>query len=218
MKKEDECFIVQDLLLNYVDGVLSETTEKFVNIHIKNCKNCQEKLKIINKNIEQEENMKEKKEIDYLKNINRKLNKKTLWIFVSTILLAIIVFFNIAVFINYNEVASEVQIYFDANATEDEISNVEEMIKSKYQEVQIIYISKEDSLQKLKEKFKEKENLLDGFDINILSASYLIKADIETIKDIANMVQDVPQVKKVQTSVDENPYLLFIYKNKISDL
>ena len=42
MQKE-KCEIVQDLLLNYVDGVLSNSSKKLVENHLKECKECNQR-------------------------------------------------------------------------------------------------------------------------------------------------------------------------------
>ena len=49
MKEENECEIVQDLLLSYNDNVLNESSKKLVEEHLKTCKTCQEKLQEIKK-------------------------------------------------------------------------------------------------------------------------------------------------------------------------
>ena len=44
---KNECEIVNDLLPNYVESLVSEETKKFVNEHIKNCEKCKKKLEIL---------------------------------------------------------------------------------------------------------------------------------------------------------------------------
>ena len=87
MKKE--CEIVQDLLFSYNDGVLSKSSIELVENHIKDCKLCQDKLKEIQ--LDNNKNNDEKKEVDYLKKVRKKLDKKTKIITISTILLVIII-------------------------------------------------------------------------------------------------------------------------------
>ena len=40
MEKKNECEIVQDLLLGYVDETLNNETKKFVEMHLNECKKC----------------------------------------------------------------------------------------------------------------------------------------------------------------------------------
>ena len=51
MRKEKECDLVKDLLLNYVDGVLTDTSKEFVEQHISGCPKCQERLQDIKKDL-----------------------------------------------------------------------------------------------------------------------------------------------------------------------
>jgi len=89
MKKE--CDMVQDLLFSYSDGVLSEASKAFVEEHLKACKECEKQLEEIQN--ENKETTKEiRKEIDYLKGIERKARWKVIRvIFLLLILVGVIV-------------------------------------------------------------------------------------------------------------------------------
>ncbi len=85
MKKE--CKIIQDLLPNYIEELVSEDTKLFIDEHLKKCENCQEAL----------ENMKEKlttnaekvdKTVNCLKRYNREL--KVLQIILLIILVSFV--------------------------------------------------------------------------------------------------------------------------------
>lgn len=70
---KNECDIVSDLLFSYNDGVLSKTSNDFVEEHLKNCEKCSKILE----EIKNENNIKEQvKEIDFLKKIKNKISKK----------------------------------------------------------------------------------------------------------------------------------------------
>lgn len=84
MGKRNECDIVQDLLLNYVDDVLNPTTKELAEEHLKICTKCQEKLKEIQEDRKQEEK-EQKKEIDYLKKIKRKARMKSILLAIGII-------------------------------------------------------------------------------------------------------------------------------------
>ena len=73
---KNECEIVNDLLPNYVESLVSEETKKFVNEHIKSCEKCKKKLEILkeDKNKKQRREREEQKiEIDHLKKYNKKM-------------------------------------------------------------------------------------------------------------------------------------------------
>lgn len=88
MKKKAECEIVQDLLLGYVDNILNSESKKIVEKHLIECENCQNRLKEIKNDIEENENN-EKKQIDYLKKVRIKNKIKSI-LFVITILILIL--------------------------------------------------------------------------------------------------------------------------------
>ena len=208
MKKE--CEIVQDLLFSYNDGVLSKSSIELVENHIKDCKLCQDKLKEIQ--LDNNKNNDEKKEVDYLKKVRKKLDKKTKIITISTILLVIIIILNIAVFVNYNNVASNIQIYMDNDITQEELSQIEQKIIDNYKDIEITYNSSEDELNSMKEKFGDNQNLLAGYNEsnNPFPASYIVKAKLKDVNNIKRDVENLDGVKKVTTYIEENPYLLFL--------
>ena len=86
MKKE--CDLVQDLLFSYNDGILSNTSKELVEKHLKNCDICLNKLKEIrNEEIKLDES--QDKQVDYLKKIRKKLNKRKIYFIISITLLVI---------------------------------------------------------------------------------------------------------------------------------
>ena len=48
MDKNDECEIVKDLSSLHIDNMLSESSQKFVEEHLKKCNKCQEYYKALN--------------------------------------------------------------------------------------------------------------------------------------------------------------------------
>ena len=92
---KNECDIVKDLLFSYCDGVLSQTSKELVEEHLKNCENCRNTLEEIKQD---DKSPKQKKEIDFLKNIKKKLNKKNIIISITLVFLVCIVIFNVLAF------------------------------------------------------------------------------------------------------------------------
>ena len=81
------CKIIQDLFPNYIEKLTSEETNEYIENHIKECEECKEKLKTMQKEIEIGEKQELKKETKYLKKYNKKLR-----IFQAIILIFVIIF------------------------------------------------------------------------------------------------------------------------------
>ena len=62
MNKKD-CKIIQDLLPSYSDGITSQETNNYIEDHLKNCVECRDTLKNMNKEIELNENIEQTKEL-----------------------------------------------------------------------------------------------------------------------------------------------------------
>jgi len=92
MDKKTECEIVQDLLFGYSDDVLNAESNKLVEKHLLECKECQSKFNEIQKDIEIHENN-QKKQIDYLKKIRRRNTIKTILISVVIVFLIFFIFY-----------------------------------------------------------------------------------------------------------------------------
>lgn len=205
---KNECEIVQDLLFGYNDKTLRNTSKEFVENHLKECNECKEILKQIQNDIESEEEI---EEINYFKKVRSKINRKNIFLIIALVLLAFVILFNILVFVNYNNKASEMKIVLKDNVTQEQLNDIEQIIKSNFKDVEINYSSKEDELQKYKEKFK---NFMTEYDENNnpFSDMYYIKANINDIEKIDKLLQNVDYIKKVGTYTTANPYLLFIDK------
>ena len=92
MKKE--CEIINDLLPNYVENLVSEETKKFVNEHISNCEQCKKQLEILREDrnkINLKSKDEQKIELDYLKKYNKKM------IILKIILITIITLITISI-------------------------------------------------------------------------------------------------------------------------
>ena len=99
MKNKKECEIVQDLLVNYSDGILNPESKKIVEKHLSECEECREELKLIQEDIKK--NYKEQIELDYLKKIRIKTKIKSILIALAIIgLISIIIFLNNFIKIN----------------------------------------------------------------------------------------------------------------------
>lgn len=209
MKKE--CEIVEDLLFGYQDGTLHNESKELVENHLISCEQCKKlfnemkKDKIDNKK-EQEE------EIDYLKKVKKKINKKNKWIIIIGIILGIIILFNIFIFTYYYSEAGKVKIYLSDNITEEQKENIENSVTNIDGEAEIKYYSKEDSLNQMKEKFKDREELLSGYnkDNNPLPAYFVVDTEIENGEKIKNTVESLEGIEHINNIGDTNPYMFML--------
>lgn len=209
MENNTECEITQDLLLGYVDNTLNPSSKQFVENHLKECKSCQERLEIINSDINKNEK-KQKKEIDFLKNINHKINNKNKLIVISSIALIIIVIFNILVFINYYTQIPEIEIFLDPKISNEDKTNVENVIKKYESDIETTFISSKDALQKEQEAFSEYNLTISEDNANTFPSSYKITADKDIIIELQDIFSKMSGIKSIKTYIDQNPYELFI--------
>ena len=146
MQEKEKCNIVQDLLLSYVDDILTKDSKKFVEEHFKSCKDCEEKLHSIKKDLEQIANTNQQKEIDYLKGVKNKISKKNKVIIIVTVILLIAIIINIAIITAYNVLCRTVEIRLSEDISTEELEDIKTSIISQDSTAQIIYKSKEEYL------------------------------------------------------------------------
>ena len=210
MKKE--CEIVQDLLFGYQDGTLHKASEELVEKHLKECEECKKVFAEMIK--DKEDKSKQKQEIDYLKNVKRKMSKKNKLIVIIGIFLFIIILFNIGIFAYYYHEAGKVEIYLDDDITEEQLDEIRNTILGIDNNAKFEYYSKEDALNQMKEKFKDNGDLLSGYggENNPLPAFLEVDTSIENAKKIETTMQSIEGVKKTTGSFDSNPYLFMFSK------
>ena len=66
------CEIIEDLLPSYLDEVLSDSVKEAVEIHLKSCSRCSERLEELRQQIGKEEQEQQKKGKQFLKKIKRR--------------------------------------------------------------------------------------------------------------------------------------------------
>ena len=210
-----ECEIVQDLLFGYKDKTLHNASKELVERHLEKCSICKKILKDLEEeenDKENQEKIEEEKEIDYLKNVNKKISKKNKLIIIIGIILLIIILLNIGIFIYYYKEARKVQIYLEDDVTQEQLDNIESSILNIDNNAKIKYYSKEDALNDIKLKFKENANLLSGYETvnNPLPAYYIVETSIDNAKNLVSNMENIDGVKKVTGNFNLNPYLLVI--------
>ena len=110
---KNECKIVQDLLVNYVDDLLSKETNIYIEEHLEKCNKCKtffDNIKNENKENVQDYN------IDYLKKYDKelKLFKYTLIILLIT-LIGMFVFVNVKKYFVFNNIAEKLENYKESD-------------------------------------------------------------------------------------------------------
>ena len=113
MERKNECEIVQDLLIGYVDGVLNTESKKLVEKHLVECEKCRKRLEDIKKDVQENEDN-QKKEIDYLKKIRRKSRIKAILMALGIILFIFIGIY-LYQFIIVNNIANKTQNSLSSN-------------------------------------------------------------------------------------------------------
>ncbi len=204
MKKE--CEIVQDLLIGYQDGTLHTYSKELVEKHLKKCEECNKVFNEMKK--DEVEGSIQEQEIDYLKNVKRKISKKNKLLIAIGTILTIVILLNIVVFAYYYHEARKVQIYLNNDVTEEQIGDIKNAITNIDENAKIEYHSKEDALNELKEKFSDNKDLLSGYggDNNPLNAYYVIDASMENARKIEGLEGNLPGIKKITTNLSYNPY------------
>lgn len=113
MNNNDECDIVKDLAIPYTENLINSKSKKFVEEHLKTCKECEKYYSDINSNILSETKnakIEEKHELDFLKKVRKNMNiLKIILICIIIIIGAIIM----GVFIKYQIVTKVVNNSYD---------------------------------------------------------------------------------------------------------
>ena len=134
------CEIVKDLLPNYIEKLTKEETSTFIEKHIDKCKKCRKYYENMNFNIDIKEI--NKKEIQYLKKINKKIYKAIFLGIILGLLSLVILYLSIVIYrfhvLNtvsnkYSQYEQVNNIYIEFNYTlYDSNNSFKENIKRKY--------------------------------------------------------------------------------------
>ena len=204
MKKE--CEIVQDLTFGYCDGTLNPASKELVEKHLVKCEECKKVYEEIKKDKKMDDD--DKIEIDYLKRINKKLKRKKIMIVISSICIVLLVVLHIVAFICYYHDHTTIEIFMNKKISEEQMTNIQNQIKNQIENVEITYVSPEEQLEKMKERFKENQDLLAGYNAenNIFTPSFIIKTKtIQDMEKIEESLETVEGIKKI-SSTSSNLY------------
>ena len=204
MKKE--CEIVQDLIFGYCDGTLNSASKELVEKHLVKCEECKKVYEEIKKDKKMDDD--DKIEIDYLKRVNKKLKRKKIMIVISSICIVLLVVLHIIAFICYYHDHTTIEIFMNKDISEEGIENIRNQIENQSEDVQITYVSPEENLEKMKERFKENQDLLARYNAenNIFTPSFIIKTKtIQDMEKIEKSLEDVEGIKLI-SSTSSNLY------------
>ena len=208
MKKE--CEIVQDLIFGYCDGTLNPASKELVEKHLVKCEECKKVYEEIKKDKKMDDE--DKIEIDYLKRVHKKLKRKKIMIVISSICVVLLVVLHIVAFICYYHDHTTIEIFMNEDISEDGIEKIRNQIENQSEDVQITYVSPEENLEKMKERFKENQELLEGYNAenNIFPPSFIIKTKtIQDMEKIEESLENIDGIKKI-SSTSSNLYESFV--------
>lgn len=104
MNKNDECEIVKDLAIQYVENIINDKSKIFVEQHLSNCDSCKRYYSDISLNIQNEkknERKNDKFELDFLKKIRRNMNILKITLSIILLIISILV---LGIFIKYQNI------------------------------------------------------------------------------------------------------------------
>lgn len=123
---------------------------------------------------------------------------------------------NINHFVAEVESAQGIQVFINNDATQEQIEEVEEKLRALDGVSTTEYVSKEDALNQMKDRFGDKRDLLAGYEENnIFPPSYVVTlTDLSKSKEVQDQILTFDNIKKI-TSKDETVTTLINLANGI---
>ena len=123
---------------------------------------------------------------------------------------------NINHFVDEVESVQGIQVFINNEATQEQIDEIGEQIRKIDGVSTIEYVSKDDALQQMKDRFGEKQDLLEGYEENnIFPASYVVTlTDLTKSQEVQDQILTFDNIKKI-TSKDETVETLINLANGI---
>lgn len=205
MKKE--CEMVRDLLFCYYDGVASNSSKEFVENHLQTCEQCKQVLEDMKQDKKEQA---ASKEIDYLQKINQKMKRKTTITIISVIMLVIFVIGNISILLDFYQNGYHITLILKDEITQEQLENIKQSLIAQCGEDKISYTSKEEALSEAKEKFKNKQSLINSYaQDNPFKATITIKIKEKEEKEILQLLENLEGINNITTNTVDNPYLWY---------
>lgn len=123
---------------------------------------------------------------------------------------------NINHFVSEIESAQGIQVFINNDATQEQMDEVGEKLRALDGVSTVEFVSKEDALNQMKEKFGDKQDLLSGYEENnIFPASYVVTlTDLTKSQEVQDQILTFDNIKKI-TSKDETVTTLINLANGI---
>ena len=123
---------------------------------------------------------------------------------------------NINHFVDEVEAAQGIQVFINNDATQEQIDQIGDQIRKIDGVSTVEYVSKDDALNQMKDRFGEKQDLLEGYEENnIFPASYVVTlTDLTKSQEIQDQILTFDNIKKI-TSKDETVTTLINLANGI---
>ena len=120
---------------------------------------------------------------------------------------------NVNHFVDNLKLQQGFQVFMKENATQEEMDQLKEDIRALDGISTIEFVSKEQGLNTMKEKLKDEKGVLDGFNVQKIKASYIVKVtDLERSKTIQDEVEKIDNVVKITNSNETAMKLISIAK------
>lgn len=120
---------------------------------------------------------------------------------------------NVNHFVDNLKLQQGFQVFMKENATQEEMDQVKKDIRALDGISTIEFVSKEQGLNTMKEKLKDEKGVLDGFNVQKIKASYIVKVtDLERSKTIQDEVEKIDNVVKITNSNETAMKLISIAK------
>ena len=120
---------------------------------------------------------------------------------------------NVNHFVDNLKLQQGFQVFMKEDATQEEMDKVKEDIRALDGISTIEFVSKEQGLNTMKEKLKDEIGVLDGFNVQKIKASYIVKVtDLERSKTIQSEVEKIDNVVKITNSNETAMKLISIAK------
>ena len=120
---------------------------------------------------------------------------------------------NVNHFVDNLKLQQGFQVFMKEDATQEEMDKVKEDIRALDGISTIEFVSKEQGLNTMKEKLKDEKGVLDGFNVQKIKASYIVKVtDLERSKTIQSEVEKIDNVVKITNSNETAMKLISITK------
>lgn len=120
---------------------------------------------------------------------------------------------NVNHFVDNLKLQQGFQVFMKEDATQEEMNKVKEDIRALDGISTIEFVSKEQGLNTMKEKLKDEKGVLDGFNVQKIKASYIVKVtDLERSKTIQSEVEKINNVVKITNSNETAMKLISIAK------